>query len=67
MQHAIYVLLKVDHTARMAQVGKSIVTNLAVGNVHEAFPPPERVVSGGHGNPSPAMFSDHGKADGGVR
>jgi hypothetical protein len=37
MQCTIYAALKVDHTARMVQVGESIVTNLAKGNVHEAF------------------------------
>ncbi len=37
MQRAIYASLKVDHLVRMAQVGKTIVTNLAKGNVHEAF------------------------------
>jgi hypothetical protein len=37
MQRTLYALLKVDCTARTAQVGKSIVTNLAEGNVHEEF------------------------------
>jgi hypothetical protein len=37
MQHAIYTLLKGDRTAHAAQVGESIVPNLAEGNVHEAF------------------------------
>ncbi len=37
MQRAIYASLKVGRTARTAQVGKSIVTNLAKGNVHKAF------------------------------
>jgi hypothetical protein len=36
MQRAIYALLKVDHAARTAQVGKSIVTNLAKDNKHKA-------------------------------
>jgi hypothetical protein len=37
MQRAIYLSLKVDPTARTAQVGESIAANLAKGNVHEAF------------------------------
>jgi hypothetical protein len=37
MQRAIYAVLKVDHTAHTAQVGESIVADLAKGNVHEAF------------------------------
>jgi hypothetical protein len=37
MQHTMYTLLKVDRTAHMVQVGKSIVADLAEGNVHEAF------------------------------
>jgi hypothetical protein len=37
MQRAIHVVLKVDHTARMAQVGKSIIADLTKGNVHKAF------------------------------
>jgi hypothetical protein len=31
------MLLKVDRTVPTAQVGKSIIANLAKGNVHEAF------------------------------
>jgi hypothetical protein len=37
MQCTMYTLLKVDRTARTAQVGKLIVADLAEGNVHEAF------------------------------
>jgi hypothetical protein len=37
MQCAIDALLKVDRTAHMVQVGKSINANLTKGNVHEAF------------------------------
>ncbi len=37
MQHAIHAVLKTDRTARTAQAGDSIVTDLAKGNVHEAF------------------------------
>ncbi len=37
MQRTIYASLKVDRTVHTAQVGKSIVANLAKGNVHEAF------------------------------
>ncbi len=37
MQRAIHVALKVDHMARTAQVGDSIVADLAEGNVHEVF------------------------------
>jgi hypothetical protein len=64
MQRTIYTLLKVDRTARMAQVSKSIVANLAKGNMHEAFRHLNRVL-GGYGDPGPTMFPDHGKADDG--
>jgi hypothetical protein len=37
MQRAIHAALKVDHTALMAQVGDSIVADLAETNIHEAF------------------------------
>jgi hypothetical protein len=37
MQCTIYTLLKVDRTARMVQVGESIVANLAKSKVHKAF------------------------------
>ena len=37
MQWAIHAVLKRDCAARMAQIGKSIVAELAEGNVHEAF------------------------------
>ena len=37
MQRAINAALKRDRTARTAQVGESIVAELAEGNVHEAF------------------------------
>ncbi len=37
MQRAIYALLKVVGTAHTAQVSKSIIANLAKGNVHEVF------------------------------
>ena len=37
MQRTIHAVLKRDRAARMAQVGKSIVAELAEGNVHEAF------------------------------
>jgi hypothetical protein len=37
MQRAIHAALKRDRAARTAQVGESIVAELAEGNVHEAF------------------------------
>jgi hypothetical protein len=37
MQCTIHAGLKVDPTPRTAQVSKSVVTDLAEGNVHEAF------------------------------
>ncbi len=37
MQRAIHAALKRDRAAHTAQVGKSIVAELAKGNVHEAF------------------------------
>ncbi len=37
MQCAIHVLPKVDPTVQKVQVGKSIITKLAEGNIHEAF------------------------------
>ena len=37
MQHTIHAALTKDHTARTAKVGKSIVAEIAKGNVHEAF------------------------------
>jgi hypothetical protein len=37
MQRAIHAALKVDRTACAAQVGNSIVADLAEGNLHEAF------------------------------
>jgi hypothetical protein len=37
MQRAIYAALKVDRTVCTAQVGKSIIPNLAKGNVHKVF------------------------------
>jgi hypothetical protein len=37
MQNAIHAALKVDCMARTAQVGESIITDLAKGNVHQAF------------------------------
>jgi hypothetical protein len=37
MQHAIHTALKMDRTVHTAQVGKSIIANLAEGKVHEAF------------------------------
>jgi hypothetical protein len=37
MQRAIHAALKVDHTVCTAQVSYSIVADLAMGNVHEAF------------------------------
>jgi hypothetical protein len=37
MQRAIYAVPKMECTARTAQVSKSIVANLAKGNVHKAF------------------------------
>jgi hypothetical protein len=37
MQHAIYASLKADHTARTTLVNKSIVADLAEGNMHKAF------------------------------
>jgi hypothetical protein len=37
MQHTIYASLKVDRTVHTAQVGKSIIADLAEGNVHEPF------------------------------
>jgi hypothetical protein len=37
MQRAIHAALKRDCAARTAQIGESIVANLAEGNVHEAF------------------------------
>ena len=37
LQHAIHAALKRDRAAQTAQIGKSIVTELAEGNVHEAF------------------------------
>ena len=36
-QRAIHAALKKDHAARMAQVGKSIIAELAMGNVQKAF------------------------------
>jgi hypothetical protein len=37
MQRAINAALKADRTAHTAQVGNSIVANLAKGNIHKAF------------------------------
>ena len=37
MQRTIHAALKIDRAERTAQVGKSIVAELAEGNVHEAF------------------------------
>ncbi len=37
MQRAFHAALKRDHAARTAQIGESIVAELAEGNVHEAF------------------------------
>ncbi len=37
MQRAIHAALKKDRPARTAQIGESIVAELAKGNVHEAF------------------------------
>jgi hypothetical protein len=37
MQCAIHTTLKVEHTARTAQVSDSIIADLAKGNVHKAF------------------------------
>ena len=37
MQRAIHAALKRDRVARTAQVGESILTELAKGHVHEAF------------------------------
>ena len=37
MQRAIHTALKRDRAARTAQIGDSIVAELAEGNVHEAF------------------------------
>ncbi len=37
MQRAIHAALKKDHAARTAQVGESIVAELAEGNVHKVF------------------------------
>ncbi len=37
MQRAIHAALKKDQAARTAQVGELIITELAEGNVHEAF------------------------------
>ena len=37
MQRTIYAALKKDHAARMAQVGDSIVAELAKGSVYKAF------------------------------
>jgi hypothetical protein len=37
MQHTIYAVLKADHTARMAQVGESIIAKLAKGHIHKVF------------------------------
>ncbi len=37
MQRAIHAALKRDRAARTAQIGESIVADLAEGNVHEAF------------------------------
>jgi hypothetical protein len=37
MQRKIHAALKADCTARMAQVGDSILSDLAKGNIHKAF------------------------------
>ncbi len=66
MQLAINVSLMKDHAACTAQIGRLIVIELAVGNVHEAFRHLKGLVPGGLGDTGEALFLDHGTADGGA-